>query len=149
MTTSEGLLLPARFGGGLDLLAATFDDVTRPPDPLTVRLRWWAQVPQEEVEAYLALRGDGDGDEVIWAEGGRRLLSDWGWAAPDWPVESGCRHQRLTLPCRRTFPPGSYRLVLRVSGLQGMLGIGRADGSFGGTELAPGVVEVAGAWACC
>ncbi len=60
--------------------------MTRPPDPLTVRLRWWAQVPQEEVEVYLALRGDGDGDEVIWAEGGRRLLSDWGWAAPDWPV---------------------------------------------------------------
>jgi len=131
----------ARFGGGLDLLATTWDDVTRPPDPLTVRLRWWAQVPQDEVEVYLALRGDGDGDEVIWAEGGRRLLSDWGWAAPDWPVGVAVDTEAyIVLPPH--LPPGSYRLVLRVSGLQGMLGIGRADGSFGGTELALGVVEV-------
>lgn len=129
----------ARFGIGLDLLAATWDDLTQPSDPLTVRLRWWAQVPQEEVEVYLALRGDGD--EVIWAEGGRRLLSDWGWAAPDWPVEAAVDTEAyIVLPPH--LPPGAYRLVLRVSGPQGMLGIGRADGSFGGTELALGVVEV-------
>jgi len=98
----------ARFGIGLDLLAATWDDLTQPSDPLTVRLRWWAQVPQEEVEVYLALRGDGD--EVIWAEGGRRLLSDWGWAAPDWPVEAAVDTEAyIVLPSPWGLPPCAAR----------------------------------------
>ncbi len=140
----QGLPYLARFGGGLDLLAATWDGPTRPPDPVTLRLRWRAQVPQEEVEVYLALRSDGDGDEVTWAEGGRRLLNNWGWAAPDWPVGMTIDAEAyIVLP--QHLPPGVYRLVLRVSGPQGILGIGRADGTFAGTELDLGTVDVGSA----
>ncbi len=102
--------------------------------------------PGEEVEVYLALRGDGDGDEVIWAEDagcsvtgvGPRRTGLWEWLST----------QRPPLSCRRTFP---WVLPPRVARQWHAGDVGRADGSFGGTELALYGCRGggAGAWACC
>ncbi len=131
----------ARFGNGLDLVAATWESMVQAPDPLTVHLRWQAQVPLEEVEVYLALRDVGGIREVIWAEGGRRLLSDWGWAAPSWPV-GDLVDTEAYVPLPLTLPPGTYGLVLRVSGPRGASGITTPSGVFGGTDLYLGTVRI-------
>ena len=137
----ETAAFTARFGGGLDLVEAAWESVVQAPRPLTVRLRWQAQVSLPEVEVYLALRGAEGADGIVWSEGGRRLLSDWGWAAPDWPVGK-IADAEAYIPLPLHLPPGTYSLVLRVSGPQGAMGLATPDGVFGGTELILGKVQV-------
>jgi 4-amino-4-deoxy-L-arabinose transferase-like glycosyltransferase len=132
----------ARFGGAVDLVAAAWPATVRSPDPLTVRLRWQPHVLPDELDVYLALRDAGGTRDLIWAEGGQRVLNDWGWPAPAWrPGAIVDAEAYVLLPL--SLAPGRYQLVLRLAGSAGWLGLSRADGTFAGTELVLGAVEVA------
>ena len=131
----------ARFGGAVDLVAAAWESSAQPPDPMTVHLRWQAHTELAELEVYLSLQDEEGVNDVIWAEGGRRLLSNWGWPAPAWPVNQTIDADAyVSLPLK--LAPGTYHLVLSVASPDGWLGLSRPDGAFGGTELLLGRVQV-------
>ncbi len=131
----------ARFGGAVDLVAAAWPATVRGPDPLRVRLRWQSHVPLGELDVYLALRAmDGERD-ITWSEGGHQVLSDSGWPAPAWPQRTILDGEAY-LPLPLSLLPGRYELVLRLAGVGGWLGLSRADGTFAGTELILGELQV-------
>ncbi|MGC9467406.1 MAG: glycosyltransferase family 39 protein [Anaerolineae bacterium] len=136
---SPGFL--ARFAGVLELVEATWADEVRAQDPLTVHLRWRPQVALGELEAYVALLAEDDASRTVWAEGGRQLVSDLGWPAPDW-TPGRVSDAKAYVPISLDLPPGTYELVLRLSGSEGWLGLSYPDGTFGGIELPLGAVEV-------
>jgi len=134
----------ARFGGAVDLVAAAWSATARGPEPLTVRLRWQAHVPLGELDVYLALRAaDGERD-IVWSEGGRQVLNDFGWPAPSWP-QATILDGEAYVPLPLSLPPGDYELVLRLADRGGWLGLSRSDGTFAGTELPLGELQVTAA----
>lgn len=131
----------ARFAGALDLLATAWDAVPERANPLALRLRFLPQVALGEIDTYLTLCTGEGGKEIIWAEGGQRLVNATTWPAPLWPVgEVADATIYLWIP--QTLPPGSYQLVLMLSGQGGWLSLAHGEGGFGGIELPLGVVSV-------
>lgn len=133
----------ARFAGVLDLIGATWDDEVDRSDPLALGLRWYPQVQLGEVDIYLALQTGEGVHRITWAEGGQRLVNDWTWPAPEWPVGNiADATAYLWIPPH--VPPGRYELVMMVSGAGGWLPLTTGDGAFGGIALTLGPVEVPG-----
>ena len=139
MRTSEPYL--ARFAGAVDLVSVAWDEPVQALDPLTVHLRWLPHTTLGELDIYLALQTGDGAREIIWADGGQRVVNGWGWAAPEWltgTVTDGEAYVAIPLD----LPPGIYTLVMSLSGSDGWLGLTRSDGSFGGTQLVLGDVVV-------
>ena len=137
----ESVSFAARFAGTLDLIAASWPEAApSAPDVLSVRLRWRSHAPQNDLTLYLALRGP-DGD-VVWAEGGNVLVDDRAWRAPVW--ETGAFIEGTAyIPLPLTLPPGTYTLTLNLSNSAGgWMGLTLPDGTFGGTLLELGAVDI-------
>ncbi|MCD6285299.1 MAG: hypothetical protein J7M39_05230, partial [Anaerolineae bacterium] len=120
---------------------AQSEDPVQAPDPLTVHMRWLPHTMLGELEVYLTLQTGDGAREIIWAEGGQRVVNGWGWPAPNWltgAVTDGEAYIAIPLD----LPPGTYTLVMSLSGSDGWLGLTRSDGSFGGTQLVLGDVVV-------
>jgi len=131
----------ARFAGAVDLASVAWADPVQAPDPLTVHMRWLPHTMLGELEVYLTLQTGDGAREIIWAEGGQRVVNGWGWPAPNWltgAVTDGEAYIAIPLD----LPPGTYTLVMSLSGSDGWLGLTRSDGSFGGTQLVLGDVVV-------
>jgi len=131
----------ARFAGALDLAAETWSGEVQAPDPLTVHLRWVPRAPLGELEVYLALVTGEGAQQIVWAEGGRRLVSDWGWPAPAWPPDRFI-DAKAYLPIPLDLPPATYTLAMSVSGPDGWMGHAQADGSFAGIQAVLGTVTI-------
>jgi len=129
----------ARFGGTLDLVAAAWSPTVQATDALAVRLRWQAQAPLNALDIYLTLR-DPESD-VVYAEGGDILVDDRAWRTTAW--EPGAFVEGTAyIPIDLTLPPGMYTLTLSISGSSGWMGLNLPDGTFGGTRVELGRVEV-------
>ncbi len=130
----------ARFSQGMDLIAAPVPDDVRAPEALGVRMRWLPRVPVSNLELYLALRDPETG--LTWSEGGRVAVGEQGWRSSAWRPHQTA-DSAAYVPISRSLPPATYEIVLRVSEMGGgWLGFTRPDGSFGGTELSLGSVDV-------
>lgn len=156
-SSSDGTLEPdsylARFGEGLDLVAVSAADPeaypadaellarVRAPDSLVIRLRWLPRGDLANLDAYLALQPAGV-PGLTWLEGGNLLLDGRDWPAASWSVDEVVDAAGY-VPLPLHLAPGTYRLLLSLSGPQGWLGLTLPDGSFGGTEYDLGLVEVA------
>jgi len=131
----------ARFQGALDLVSATWAELAQAPGTLTVRLRWQPVAPLGDLDVYLALHSAEEPQELVWAEGGRLLLSDWGWSVTDWGTgELVDAEAYIPLPLH--LAPGRYRLILSLAEAGRWLGLSLPDGTFGGTQLELGSLEV-------
>ncbi len=129
----------ARFAGSLDLVAATWSPTVQATDALAVRVRWLAQAPLDAHSIYLTLR-DPESD-IVYAEGGDMLLNDHAWRTTAW--EPGTFVDGTTyVPIDLTLPPGVYTLAASISGSSGWTGLNLPDGTFGGTRVELGQVEV-------
>lgn len=135
--------IAARFAGALDLVAVTWNKTVDRAEPLAVRLRLQPLVQLGEVDVYLVLQTGEGVHRIVWAEGGQRLVNDWTWPAPQWPVgEIADATAYIWVP--HHMPPGTYDLVMMLSGTQGWLSLVEGDGAFGGIMLRLGDVEVPG-----
>jgi len=131
----------ARFAGAVDLVSVAWAERVQALNPLTVHMRWLPHTALGELEIYLALQTDDGAREIIWADGGQRVVNGWGWPSPNWlrgEVTDGEAYVAIPLD----LPPGTYTLVMSLSSLDGWLGLTRSDGSFGGTQLVLGDVVV-------
>ncbi len=146
--TAEHCLMPtalpdaapfrARFAGALDLVAAVWPPTVQATAALAVHLRWQAQVPLAVLNIYLTLR---TADESLYAEGGDILVDERAWRTSTW--ETGAFVEGTAyIPIDLTLPPGVYTLTLSVADSQGWTGLNRPDGTFGGTRVELGQVEV-------
>lgn len=130
----------ARFSQGMDLIAISVPEAARASDALAVAMRWLPRVPVGDVELYLALRDPATG--LMWSEGGRVAVSERGWRSSAWRLHQTA-DAAAYLPLPRSLPPATYEIVLRVSEVDGgWIGLIQPDGSFGGTELTLGPVDV-------
>jgi len=139
MSASEPYL--ARFAGAVDLVSVAWAEPVQALDPLTVQMRWLPHTTLGESDIYLALQTGDGAQEIIWADGGQRVVNGWGWAAPEWltgTVTDGEAYVAIPLD----LPPGTYTLVMSLAGSDGWLGLTRSDGSFGGTQLVLGDVII-------
>ena len=131
----------ARYGGRIDLMAASADAVAQAPNPLTVRLRWGPQVSLGELELYLALVSEVEGEQIIWAEGGRHLVDGAGKPPSVWqPGEIYDSEGYVPLPLH--LPPGTYELVMQVAEAGAWMGLAYSDDSFGGIQMPLGSIRV-------
>lgn len=129
----------ARFGGMLDLVAATWSPTAQATDALAVQVRWQAQAPLDVYSIYLTLR-DPESD-LVYAEGGDVLVDSRAWRATAW--EPGAFVEGTAyVPIDLTLPPGVYTLAASISGSAGWVGLNLPDGTFGGTRVELGQVEV-------
>jgi len=131
----------ARLAGAVDLVSVAWAEPVQALDPLTVYMRWLPYATLGELDIYLALQTGDGAREIIWADGGQRVINDWGWPAPDWltgTVTDGETYVAIPLD----LPPGTYTLAMSLSGSDGWLGFTRGDGSFGGAQLVWGEVVV-------
>ena len=131
----------ARFAGAVDLVSIAWADPVRALDPLTVHMRWLPRTTLGELEIYLALKTGDGAREIVWADGGQRVVNGWGWPAPDW-LTGAVTDAEAYVAIPLDLPPGTYTLVMSLSGSDGWLGLTRSDGSFGGTQLVLGDVVV-------
>jgi 4-amino-4-deoxy-L-arabinose transferase-like glycosyltransferase len=138
-TMPESAPFRARFAGTLDLVAAAWSPTAQATDASAVTLRWQAQTPLEAYSIYLTLR-DPESD-LVYAEGGDILVDDRAWRTTAW--EPGAVIEGTAyVPIDLTLPPGVYTLTASLSGSSGWVGLNLPDGTFGGTRLALGQVEV-------
>ncbi len=129
----------ARFAGMLDLVAAAWTPTVQATDALAIKVRWQAQAPLDAYSIYLTLR-DPESD-IVYAEGGDILVDDRAWRTPTW--EPGAFVDGTAyIPIDLTLPPGVYTLTVSLSGSSGRVGANLPDGTFGGTRLEVGQVEV-------
>lgn len=129
----------ARFGGMLDLVAATWPPTAQATDALAVKVRWQAQAPLDGYSLYLTLRDPESG--LVYAEGGDTLVDDRAWRTTAW--EPGAFVEGTAyVPIDLTLPPGVYTLTTSISGSSGWLGLNLPDERFGGTRIELGQVEV-------
>jgi hypothetical protein len=146
--TAERCLMPtalpdatpfrARFAGTLDLVAAAWSPTAQATDALAVQMRWRVQAPLEALNVYLTLRA---ADDSIYAEGGDILVDDRAWRTTAW--EPGALIDGTAyVPIPLTLPPGVYTLTLSLSDSSGGMGLNLPDGTFGGTRMELGQVEV-------
>ncbi len=128
----------ARFAGVLDLSAAAWSPTAQATDALAVRVRWQAQTSLDALNIYLTLR---DAADSIYAQGGDILADARAWPTTAW--EPGAFVQGTAyIPIDLTLPPGVYTLTMSISGSSGWLGLNLPDGTFGGTRVELGQVEV-------
>lgn len=129
----------ARFAGLLDLVAATWLPTAQATDALAVKVRWQAQAPLDAYSIYLTLR-DSESD-LVYAEGGDVLVDNRAWRTTAW--EPGAFVEGTAyVPIDLTLPPGVYTLAASISGSAGWVGLTLPDGTFGGTRVELGQVEV-------
>ncbi|MGC9394134.1 MAG: hypothetical protein ACP5J4_04710 [Anaerolineae bacterium] len=129
----------ARFAGTLDLIAVAWSPTVQATDALAVRLRWRAQAPLGAFDIYLTLR-DPESD-IAYAEGGNILVDDRAWRTTAW--EPGAFIDGTAyVPIDLALPPGIYTLTMSLSGSSGRVGVNLPDGTFGGTRVELGEVEV-------
>ncbi|MFN2282943.1 MAG: hypothetical protein ACK2UQ_00870, partial [Anaerolineae bacterium] len=129
----------ARFAGTLDLVAAAWAPTVQATDALAVRVRWQALAPLNQLDVYLTLR-DPESD-IVYAEGGDILVDDRAWRTTAW--EPGAFIEGTAyVPIDLTLPPGIYMLTMSLSGGAGRVGVNLPDGTFGGTRVELGQVEV-------
>ncbi len=129
----------ARFGGSLDLLAATWPTTTHAPGNLAVTLRWQVQAATAGRNAHLAL-WDADG-QVLWAQGGHALLDDRTWPVSAWEP-GGVIESEAYMPIALDLPPGDYTLVLVLYDAEGRQQSLLLPDGFGGTRLVLGAIRV-------
>lgn len=139
LTVNAGFL--ARFGGQVDLVAAAPETLARAPNPVAVQLRWHPQVSLPNLELYLALITDGEGGQIVWAEGGRQLVDGAGRPSSVWQPGSVVDSEEY-IPLSLDLPPGTYDLIMQVSEPGGWMGLTHSDDSFGGVQMALGAVRV-------
>jgi len=137
-TLPETAPFRARFAGTLDLVAAAWSPTAQATDALALRVRWRAQAPLDALNVYLTLR---DAAGSIYAQGGDILADTRAWRTTAW--EPGAFVEGTAyVPIDLTLPPGVYTLTLSVYGSSGWLGLNLPDGTFGGTRVELGQVEV-------
>jgi len=128
----------ARFGGALDLIAAAWSPTAQATAALAVFMRWQAQAPLDALNVYLTLRA---ADDSLYAQGGDILTDARAWRTTAWDPGAFVAGTAY-IPIDLTLPPGVYTLTLSVSGGAGWLGLNLPDGTFGGTRVELGRVEV-------
>lgn len=128
----------ARFAGMLDLVAAAWSPTAQATDALALQVRWRAHAPLDALSIYLTLR---DAADNIYAQGGDILADARAWRTTAW--EPGAFIDGTAyIPIDLTLPPGVYTLTLSLSNSNGWMGLNLPDGTFGGTRVDLGPVEV-------
>lgn len=134
-----GVSYVARFGGTLDLVAAAWAPMAQATDALAVRFRWQPQAPLTAYNIDLMLRHSES--DIVYAAGGDILVDDRAWRTTAW--EPGAFIEGTAyIPIDFTLPPGVYTLAMSLSGPGGRVGLNLPDGTFGGTRVELGRVEV-------
>ncbi len=80
-------------------------------------------------------------DDLIYAEGGDILVDERAWRTTAWEVGTFVAGTAY-IPIPLTVPPGTYTLTLSIAGEGGRLGLSLPNGTFGGTRVVLGQVEI-------
>lgn len=129
----------ARFGPGLELLAAALPETGQSPAALFVPVRWRVSALLPDLDFYLELT---DAAGTVWLAGGNLLVDVRTWPTSAWPMERLVEGE-IYLPLPPHLPPGEYRVRLSLHEAAGkQWGLWYPDAAFGGTRLDLGVLRL-------